>query len=162
MEIALVKYFGALILCNFLFISSLQAQQAMTVNDVELKSTPSIKSETVKELKADTAVNIIGRQGGWYQVEVPVEQRGWLKMLWLRFPSTAKEQGTLDLLAQSASGVTVATGIRGLSDEELEKGKGSPFAMSTLDRFVVSPEQAQAFADAGGLQKKTIPYVVEE
>ena len=157
-----MKYFWSLALCNFLFISSLQAQQAVTMKDVELKSTPSVKSETVKKLKADSGVTIIGRQGGWYHVEVPVEQKGWLKMLWLRFPNTAKEQGTLDLLAQSASGVTVATGIRGLSDEELEKGKGSPFAMSNLDRFVVSPEQAQAFAEAGGLQKKTIPYVDEE
>lgn len=157
-----MKYFLSFFLCNFLFISPLLAQQAMTINDVELKSTPSVKGETVKKLKAETTVNIIGRQGGWYHVEVPIEQKGWLKMLWLRFPNTGQEQGTLDLLAQSTSGVTVATGIRGLSDEELEKGQGSPFAMSTLDRFVVSPDQAKAFAKAGGLQPKTIPYVVEE
>ncbi len=155
-----MKYLLILITCSLLLITSLQAGQlASTVIEADLKASPSIKSKTLKILETDTPVNIVERQGGWYRVETAPPLQGWLKMLWLRYSLTGSEQGGFSLLTQGTGSVTVATGVRGLSEEELEKGQGDPFAINTLDRFIVSPEQARAFAKAEGLKQTQLPYV---
>ncbi len=140
---------------------SAAAQQASTIIDTQLKTSPSVRSESLEFLKTDTSVTILERQGGWYRVETFPQLQGWLKMLWLRYSVTGKSDDGFSLLTQGG-GVTVATGIRGLSEEELEKGQGDPYAVDTLDRFTVSPEQAKAFAKAGGLKQKHLPYADTE
>ncbi|WP_019615686.1 SH3 domain-containing protein [Psychromonas ossibalaenae] len=147
---------------NLLFSTfSASAQQASTIIDAHLKTSPSIRSESIEFLKTDTSVIILERQGGWYRVETFPQLQGWLKMLWLRYSVTGTSDNGFSLLTEGG-GVTVATGIRGLSEEELEKGQGDPYAVNTLERFTVSPEQAKAFAKAGGLKKKHLPYADTE
>ncbi|WP_028866285.1 SH3 domain-containing protein [Psychromonas aquimarina] len=147
---------------NLLFSAfSASAQQASTIIDTHLKTSPSVRSQSIEFLRTDTSVTILERRGGWYRVETFPQLQGWLKMLWLRYSVTGQRDDGFSLLTQGG-GVTVATGIRGLSEEELEKGQGDPYAVNTLDRFTVSPEQARAFAEAGGLKQKHLPYADTE
>ena len=53
----------------------------------------------------------------------------------------------------------VATGVRGISDEELRSAKGNlPDNVQSLEGFAASPGQARAFAEQGGLRSKALPY----
>ncbi len=150
----------AIVSSVLLFNSALYAQQsAQTINKVDLKTSPSIKSKSIKTLKSDTAVSIIKRKGGWYQVETKPKQQGWLKMLWLRYEVTGTGQSGFSLLTQGSTGVTVATGVRGLSEDELEKGKGDPEAIHFIDQFIISPTEAKSFAKSAGLKQKSLPYI---
>lgn len=154
-----VRHLAILLTCTLVFISSVFAQQATTVDDVKLKLAPSIQSENIDDLEADTSVTILNRQGGWYQVQTPYQMQGWLKMLWLRFPVTGEESSVLSVFSQGSSGVTVATGIRGLSEDELATGHGIPFDMSTLKHYSVSQDEALAFAQEGQLRAQDFRYV---
>src|SRR3990167_7274962 len=105
------------------------------------------------------------RQGGWYQVETSSGQRGWLPLLSLRFAKDAQASRSNDLgsllklgnQASPASGV--ATGIRGISDEELRSGSANTSAsVQSLDAFAASPSEARSFAQQGGLRSQNLPY----
>jgi len=157
-----VKYL-IFIFSSFLFCySPLFAQQANTINNVKLKSAPSIKSESIKVLKPDTSVTIIKRKGGWYQVETSPQLQGWLKMLWLRYNVNTAPKSSFSLITQGTTGTTVATGVRGLSEDELEKGQGDANAINEIDKFVVSAKQAKQFAQSAGLEQQVIPYLTDQ
>ncbi len=152
-----------IIVSSFLFCySPIFAQQAKTIHNVKLKSSPSIKSDSIKTLKPNTSVTIIKRQGGWYHVETSPQLQGWLKMLWLRYNVNTTPKSSFSLITQGTKGTTVATGVRGLSEDELEKGKGDPNAINEIDNYVVTAEQAKQFARAAGLEQSTIPYLTEQ
>ncbi len=134
-----------------------QADAGQTTVATELKSAPNASSATVQQLSAGQALQIGTRQGAWYQVKT-AQGEGWVRMLNVRLQgSTASRGGAstmsgLASLAQaSRSNTTVATGVRGLSREQLQNAQEDPAEVARMNQYQVSAEEARQFAQAGGL-----------
>src|SRR5690606_15695087 len=118
----------------------------------------------LQQLPANTRLNILKRQGGWYQVQTAGGQQGWVGLLAVRFDKAAGARaGNLGALLESSTAVQpasgVATGVRGISDDQVGGGGGSgTFALQQLDRYAVTPGSARAFAEQGGLRSQSIAY----
>ena len=143
--------------------SMAEQRAAQTVQATELRAQPANSASALARLDKQAQVLVLQRQGGWYEVQTASGQRGWLPLLSLRFDKSAQARssnlGNLLNLGQAAPASGVATGVRGISDEELRSAKGSlPDNVQTLEGFAASPGQARSFAQQGGLRSKTLPY----
>lgn len=132
-----------------------QADSGQTTVTTELKQAPNASSTTVSQLAAGQAVQIGTRQGAWYQVKT-AQGEGWVRMLNVRLSGSARGGESalsgLSALAQaSRSNTTVATGVRGLSRENLQAAQENPAEVARMNQYQVSAEEARQFAQAGGL-----------
>lgn len=143
------------------------ADPGKTIMAAELKQEPFIDAATVAKLENNTELDVLKRQGGWMQVKAAVGE-GWLKMTAIRLGTAgpAKGDSGLGSLAKMAltgrsgnTGVTVTTGVRGLSPEELKNATPNPEAVKQLDQYAGSKAKAQAFASAGKLQPQSVEYL---
>ena len=122
----------------------------------ELKSEPQVNATTVSKLASGSSIQVGERQGAWYKVS-SAQGDGWVKMLSVRLGSGARAQGAsassglVALGAASRSNTTVATGIRGLSREDLKNAPDNQQAVAQLDQYTVSAQEANAFGISAGL-----------
>lgn len=140
-----------------------EQRAAQTVQATELRAEPANSANALARLDKQAPVLVLQRQGGWYEVQTASGQRGWLPLLSLRFDKSAQARssdlGNLLNLGQTTPASGVATGVRGISDEELRSAKGSlPENVQSLEGFAASPGQARAFAEQGGLRSQALPY----
>lgn len=162
-----------LLLIVILFLpAALQAQQAaVALRDTVLRAEPHSDATKVTRIKAKTTLRILQRRGGWYQAEDEKKHTGWLRMshIRLREQSPAASGGseggglaqTINFLSSGrsgASGVTVATGIRGLDSADVSNAKPDRKAVEKLDSYKVSTANAEKFAANGKLQEKKLRY----
>jgi uncharacterized protein YgiM (DUF1202 family) len=137
---------------------------AITVEDTALRAAAGNAAASVQELPADTRLRILKRQGGWYQVQTTSGQQGWLALLSVRLDKTAgAKSGNIADLLQGSTAVqpasSVATGVRGVTDDKLEAAAGAGSAqLQALDRYRVTASRAQAFAQSAGLRSQPIAY----
>lgn len=137
---------------------------AITVEATALRASASNGAASLQELASDTRLRILKRQGGWYQVQTASGQQGWLALLAVRFDKSAgAKSGNISELLQGSTAVqpasSVATGVRGVTDDQLEAGAGAGSAqLQALDRYGVTASRARAFAQSGGLRSQTIAY----
>lgn len=155
----------ALIFSFYGFSALAEVRQAHTLQDSALRAEPSAAAASVGHVGKQSQVQVLERQGGWYQVETASGQRGWLPLLNLRFAKDAQAGrsndlgGLLKLGNQTSPAGGVATGIRGISDEELRSGSANTSAsVQSLDAFAASPSEARSFAQQGGLRSQNLPY----
>lgn len=143
------------------------AETGQTVKATDLKKTPFTDAETVASLPENTTVDILKRQGPWMQVKTNGKE-GWVRMLSLRMGNGAKSDGSgtaaglgglLNIARTGSSGNTVATGVRGLTKEELANAQPNPEEMRKLKQYTVSAKEAKAFAAAGGLKSQQVEYL---
>lgn len=164
----MVKLLRATALLMSCWLSSGLAQadlgSAITVAATELRASASASAASVQALAADTRLRILKRQGGWYQVQTASGQQGWLALLTVRFDKAAGAKGgnIADLLQGSTAvqpASSVATGVRGVTEDQLEAGASAGSAqLQALERYGVTPSRARAFAQSGGLRSQTIAY----
>lgn len=164
MNRSLCSAIAALLLGLYSVSGLAELRQAHTLQDSALRAEPSTSAASVGQVSKQAQVQVLERQGGWYQVQTSNGQRGWLPLLSLRFAKDAQagrsDLGSLlKLGSQSSPASGVATGIRGISDEELRSGSANTSAtVHSLDAFAASPSQARSFAQQGGLRSQSLPY----
>lgn len=165
MNKGLCSALAVLIFSCYGFSALAEVRQAQTLQDSVLRADPSTSAASVGQVGKQAQVLVLERQGGWYQVQTSSGQRGWLPLLSLRFAKDAQASRSNDLgsllklgnQASPASGV--ATGIRGISDEELRSGRANTSAsVQSLEAFAASPSEARSFAQQGGLRSQNLPY----
>lgn len=142
-----------------------EVRSGITVEATALRGTAGASGAVLQQLPAQSRLSILNRQGGWYQVQTAAGQQGWVALLAVRFDKSAGAKGgnISDLLEGStavAPATGVATGVRGVSDDQLEGGAGGAgsTALQDLDRYAALPGNARAFAQSGGLRSQTIAY----
>ncbi len=161
-----------LLIVALLLPATLQAQQAaVALRDTTLRATPHSDAATVSKLKAKTPLQILQRKGGWYQAQDAKKHTGWVRMSHIRMgdgKSSGDKGGglaqTLNFLStgrSGASGVTVATGIRGLDSADVSNAKPDHKAVGKLDSFKVSSVSAKKFASKGDLHEQKLRYFKE-
>lgn len=148
-------------------------ETAKTLLSVDLKQEPYADAATIANVPAATTVDVIKRRGGWVQVKPAGSASsdntaGWLKMTSIKYgdtPAAKGESGWGSLLNVARSGrsgntgVTVTTGVRGLSPEDLKNARPDTDAVKKLDSFPKGRSEAQTFASAGKLQGQQVEYI---
>jgi hypothetical protein len=130
-----------------------------TTRQAELRSTPFADGKTLQTLPANAKVDVLKRVGGWYQVKTAEGTEGWVRMWLLRFSSppggAAAFKQNVAVLGSGRAGstyTTATTGVRGLSEEDLQNAKPNPAAVLALDPLAVTPDDARGFAKKGSLK----------
>ena len=161
-------YFISLI---FIFVAPqlLAADKAAVISrDTELFSKPFKDAETITELSTQTAIIILKRKGGWYQIKTDTKQ-GWVRLTHVRLARKNKakqdaENNVGEILSGLATGreksdqTTTATAVKGLSEEELRNAEADVDALNALDNFAVD-EKAD---NESGLQTRKIDYLASD
>lgn len=159
----------ALIMLTVGFTEGVYAADAgKTIVAADLKQQPFIDAPTVTNLPANTELEVLSRQGGWMQIK-SASGEGWLKMTAVKLGTgdpkakSGSGLGTLFNIATTgrsgSSGVTVATGVRGLGQEELKNAQPNHDAVAKMDSFVGAKDKASAFASAASLQSQSLEYL---
>jgi hypothetical protein len=160
-------------LFGLLFSPLVSAQLATVLRDGEIRHEPFSDAGVVSAITARSQVQVVQRQGGWYQVRDPQGRLGWLRMSMLRL-GEAQDSATLDAqgLSQTrqllqtgrsgSSGTTVATGIRGLDAEDVSRASPDHQALARLARYQIDPATARSFAQQAQLRAQGIGYLPEK
>lgn len=144
------------------------AEAGKTIVAAELKQQPFIDAPTISKLPVNTELEVLARQGGWMQVKSGAEE-GWLKMTAIKLGTgdaqgkSGSGLGTLFNIATTgrsgSSGVTVATGVRGLGQEELKNAQPNHEAVKKMETFASAKNEANTFATAASLKSQNLDYL---
>ena len=118
----------------------------------------------MRSLAEHDRAEILARKASWMRVKAD-GATGWVKMLSLRMDSGEAQKKSGDnglrslfnVAATGSSGSTVTTGVRGLSEENLENAQPNPQAMEVLQGYAESENEATRFGKAGKLNSSSLP-----
>ena len=139
-----------------------EAGTALKADD--LKAEPFRDAKTVGSLTAGDNVEILKKQGGWFQVK-STKGSGWVRMLSVRRGEARKGSGDAAGVLGLASGragtgsVVATTGIRGLSEEELKAAKYNETKLRKAESFAATEAEARKFAAEGKLVARKVEYL---
>lgn len=138
-------------------------QAAITVRSTEIKQRPYSDAATVAKLNENASVSIVTRQGGWVRITSKTGN-GWVKMLSLRSSTAPKRgdsglQSLFNISRTGSSGITVATGVRGLSEEDLKNAKPDTRELEKLQKYSVTKPRAERFAHDAKLKSQRLDYL---
>ncbi len=159
-----MRYPYIFLLCALCMTPVYADQAAYTVRATEIKQKPFSDAATVATLKEKASVTMLSRQGGWVNINSEAGE-GWVKLLSLRSDVVAAKTGDsglgslLNVGRTGSSGITVATGVRGLSEEELKNAKPNPEEFKKLQGFAVDKNKAENFATSVKLKSQTLDYL---
>lgn len=144
--------------------TALAVEIATIARDVALRDKPLVTGAVVVPLlKTGTGVFVEAREGAWARVKTSDGKIGYVHLLNLR--TSSGQQGAsgistvASVFATGSSGTSVATGVKGLSAEELRTGKPNPKAVATVAGYRVDAATARKAAAAAGLKQKTVAYL---
>lgn len=125
-----------------------------------LRAKPFADAKEVVKLPAGAKVDIVSRNGGWYQVKSGT-RTGWVRMLSVR-RATSPAGSNIAGLASVASGragtgtVSTTTGIRGLDSAELATASFNEVQVAKAETYRTSRADADAFARAAKLTVRNV------
>jgi uncharacterized protein YgiM (DUF1202 family) len=142
-------------------------QSGRVARTTDLRDKPANDGAMLRVVPANTVVEVAARQGGWYRVTVDGVQ-GWMRLSAVRFGAAVAATGAgggaspLAFLQSGRSAVTtgsVTTGVRGLSEEGLQKAEPNHAAVAALDALAVSTEDARRYAAELPVAAISVDYV---
>jgi hypothetical protein len=160
-----MKYLYAIAIFAALAAPSYAWQVAYTVRSTEIKQLPYSDAKTVGNLDDKTKVNVMLRRGGWTKIS-STKGDGWVRMLSLRNSSIARKPGDNGLQSMfnvartGSSGITMTTGVRGLSEEDLKNAHPNPAEFEKLQKYAVNRAKAEKFAHAAKLKDQQLDYLL--
>ena len=125
-----------------------------------LRDKPFADAKVVAPVAGGTKVDIVTRNGGWYQVKAG-GKTGWVRMLSVR-RSAAAGGSSIAGLASVASGrtgtgkVSTTTGVRGLDSGDLATAAFNETEVALAERNRVNARDAAAFAKQGKLSVRNV------
>ena len=130
----------------------------------ELRAEPYRDARKVGSLTTGDKVEILDRQGGWFQVN-SAKGKGWVRMLSIRRGEPRKGGGDAAAAVGLATGragtgqVVATTGIRGLNEEQLKAAKYNEAELKNAESFATTRAGAQKFAAEGKLVPRKVEYL---
>lgn len=162
-----------LVLAGLLAAGAAQAETALTSRTTQLQEQAQSDAATLASLPEDTRVEVLGRKGAWSQVKSASGQTGWVRMMNLKpeaggaqqaAPASANPLGALGSLLSSgrtSNTATVTTGVRGLSEEDLQNAQANPAEAEKMQKYAVDKDAAQAFAQRNKITPNKVEYLPE-
>ena len=154
-----------------LLAGAAHAEPALTGRATELQAQPQSDSATIATLAENTKVEVLARKGAWSQVKTVAGQTGWVRMLSLKVesstqaaPPSANPAGALGSLlsaGRTSNTGTVTTGVRGLSEEDLQNAQANPAEVEKMQKFAADRNAAQSFAQRSKLAPAKVEYLPE-
>jgi uncharacterized protein YraI len=137
------------------------AETAQVGKNDSLREKPFADAKVLTPLTAGQKVDILKREGAWYQVKA-AGKTGWVRMLSVRRTgqAAAVSAGSLSQVASGRAGtgkIVATTGVRGLSEETLRQATFSEGAVAAAEKYRVSAAEADRFAREGGLSRRQVP-----
>ncbi len=165
----MIRTLLTLALCGLFPSALLAAEQVATIlQQTSLQAEPYSDARTLITVKTGQQVKVIQRKGGWYQVRSGY-QSGWLRMSHLRLGTASGSSSAGNGISETlrflntgrsgSSGVTVATGIRGLDAADMANARPNHGAVKKLDRFQSKPKQVEKFARSAQLKTQPLGYM---
>jgi hypothetical protein len=156
----------AALLVTFLFAvgTTLAGEAGTALKADDLKAEPFRDAKTVGSLTTGDNVEILKKEGGWFQVK-SAKGSGWVRMLSVRRGEARKGSGDAAGVLGLASGragtgsVVATTGIRGLSEEELKAAKYNETELKKAESFAATEAEARKFAAEGKLVARKVEYL---
>lgn len=143
--------------------NALAAERATLARDSELRSKALSDAPVITRLKASAAVTIDSRTGAWAKVTTADRKVGYVRLLNLRTQSAQKGNSGVSALTSvfrtGSSGQSVATGVKGMSAEQLTAAEPSPEQLAQLANLREKESQARSSAASAGLSAKTVAYL---
>ena len=144
----MARSMGALLATFLLAAGTALAGEAGTALKADhLKAEPFRDAKTVGSLTSGDTVEILKKQGGWFQVK------------------SAKGSGDAAGVLGLASGragtgrVVATTGIRGLGEEDLKAAKYNELELKKAESFAATQAEARKFAAEGKLVARKVKYL---
>lgn len=140
------------------------ANKGSALKSDSIKDEPFHDAKIIGNLEKGESIEILTREGGWYQVK-SAKAKGWVRMLGIRRADSPKPaytaKGILDLASGRAGKgkVVLTTGIRGLDEETLKTSHFDEKQLNILESYGVSNFQARKFAAIGRLKARHIEYL---
>lgn len=148
--------------------------KATVIRASELKAQPFSDAASLATLTENQRIDVLSRKASWMEIRAD-SNTGWVKMLTLRFDSTAaKDAGgnaiggnaigdtaksLFSLIKTGSSGTTSTTGARGLSKENFQNLVPSPDAFEKMKAMAATPQDAQQFAQKAQLKTQELAYL---
>jgi uncharacterized protein YgiM (DUF1202 family) len=163
----MTRYFHILLVALLLATPIAHAgESGAAVKAEELKAEPFRDAKTVGKLTTGDKVEILKKDGGWFQVKSG-RGSGWVRMLSIRRGEARKASAGSEVagLAGLASGrtgtgrVVATTGIRGLNEEELKAAKYNEAELKLAESSLTSRAEAKKFAARGKLSARKLDYL---
>lgn len=138
-------------------MASVLSAQAQSLNKAaDLKASPAADAKTLKSLTSGTAVKLAKREGFWVEVDAG-GAKGWLKLSDITMGAGATGGiGALDTGRTGKGNIVSTSAARGLSAKELVAAKPDVQEFESLKTLGVSSQDAEQFAQAGGLKTRTV------
>jgi len=139
-------------------------ESGFAVRQTEVKKEPFSDAETVGTLAEKSQVKVLGRQGGWAQIESGA-LAGWVRMLSIRMNSGQSSivsglKSLFSVARTGSSGTTVTTGVRGLDKEQIQNAKPNPEELKKLASFAATKADAERLAaENPQLKNQRIEYL---
>uniref|UniRef100_A0A486XU54 SH3b domain-containing protein n=1 Tax=Rheinheimera sp. BAL341 TaxID=1708203 RepID=A0A486XU54_9GAMM len=119
---------------------------------------PEPNATKLAQLSAEQTVTVLDRSGGWYKVNVPQHDIGWLRLFNLQFSKSRYQPDNTPLrqlpgvLRSSHNQVTSSTGVRGLDKVSLTTAKPDFEQLKALQNLQLTTAEAQLFANQAKLK----------
>lgn len=115
-----------------------------------LRIKPFADAKAVAPVATGAKVDILTRNGGWYQVKTG-GKTGWVRMLSVRRTAAAAGSSVAGIAGvvsgRTGTGkVTTTTGVRGLDTEELKTAAFDEAQVAKAEQYRVSRKDAETFA----------------
>lgn len=143
-------------------------ESGTTLKADSLRVAPFADAKIITTLPPASRVEILKKDGGWYQVK-SAQGNGWIRLLSIRRgegkkTSAGSELSGLAGLASGRSGtgkIVATTGIRGLNEEQLKAAKYDEKQLNLLDSYLTGRPEAQKFAAQAKLNARQMEYLPE-
>jgi len=133
---------------------------------VDVLAQPAFDAPKLTTLKRDTAVMVAAQQGLWYQLRMPEDASGYVRVNDVRLAYAGVEDGAANVrvLMGGKAGqgrVTETAGVRGIDESDL---KAAAFDRAQLDGMVaqrIDASAAAAYAGERGWEATSVAYAGE-
>lgn len=143
--------------------AALAADKATLARNSELRSKALSDAPVITVLKANSTVTINSRSGAWAQVSTSDRKSGYVRLLNLRTVSTQKGNSGVGALASTfrtgSSGQSVATGVKGMSSEQLTSAQPAPEQVQKLATLRAADSDVRNAAAGAGLNAQQIAFL---
>jgi hypothetical protein len=136
-------------------IISMATEMGTALKDDSIRAEPYADAKMTGKFTRGDKLEILSKQGAWLKIKTS-SNTGWVRLLSVK--RTTSSSGNASGVLNVASGragtgqVVAATGVRGLSEEELKGAKFNEAEIKTLEGYTQSAAQGQQFASSGGLK----------
>ncbi len=165
MRLASVFFVAVLFSC-FAARAGMAGEAGTALKADDIKAEPFRDAKTVGRLAAGGRVDIVKRDGGWFQISAP--KKGWVKMLSIRLgtgtPATAVKPSGVAALASGRAGtgkVVASTGVRGLNEEDLKNAHFDEKELKLDESYAASRQDAEKFAAKARLKARRVDYLTK-